>query len=51
MINWYCSSELGYNLVLATSEEELEEAVYCNMVLFGLPKLEMLIDEGVIPIS
>lgn len=51
MINWYCSSELGCNPVLATSEEELEEAVYCNMVLFGLPKLKMLIDDGVIPIN
>lgn len=51
MIDWYCSSELGCNPVLTTSEEELEEAIYCNMVLLGLPKLEMLIEDGVIPIS
>ena len=50
-IEWYCSSELGCNPVLTTSEEELEEAIYCNMVLIGLPKLEMLIDDGAIPIS
>jgi hypothetical protein len=51
MINWYCSSELGCNPVLTTSEEELEEALYRNMVLYGLPKLEMSIDDGVITIS
>lgn len=51
MIDWYCSSELGCNPVLTTSEEELEEAAYRNMVLLGLPKLEMLIEDGVIPIS
>ena len=51
MIEWYCSLELGCYPVLAASEDELEQAAYCNMVLFGLPRLEVSINDGVILID